>query len=331
MKDDRCEGVIKDAWVEQHWGNPINRLVTKVEACYTKLKTWNRTSFGHIRSLLEKKRKLLAQAEALLMTRRNHEQLRTLKGEVYELMVKEDAMWHQRLRVEWLKAGDLNTSYFHSRATQRNRRNFISKLNGEDGQVVEDEQKIGEMMASYFSELFTTAAPSDLDPILQGIERKVTPQMIQELTREYTAKEVEVALKQMKSISAPGPDEGLHALIKQAAAIGTISGVSLCREGPKVTHLFFMDDSLLFCKANSHECNSVLELLEKYERASGQRINQDKTQLFFSSNTNQQVRNSIKGRLGVAVSHQFDKYLRLPSFVDRGKKQSFSYIRERIW
>ena len=48
MKDDRCEGVIKDAWEEQHWGNPINRLVTKVEACCTKLKTWNRTSFGHI-------------------------------------------------------------------------------------------------------------------------------------------------------------------------------------------------------------------------------------------------------------------------------------------
>ena len=125
--------------------------------------------------------------------------------------------------------------------------------------------------------------------------------------------------------------EGLHALIKQAAANGTISRVSLCREGPKVTHLFFADDSLLFCKVNSHECNSVLELLEKYERASGPRINWDKTQLFFSSNTNQQVKNSIKGRLGVAVSHQFDKYLGLPSFVGRGKKQSFSYIRERIW
>ena len=48
MKDDWCEGVIKDAWDEQHWGNPINRLVTKVEACCTKLKTWNRHSFGHI-------------------------------------------------------------------------------------------------------------------------------------------------------------------------------------------------------------------------------------------------------------------------------------------
>ena len=69
-------------------------------------------------------------------------------------------MWHQRSRLEWLKAGDLNTSYFHSRATQRNWRNFISKLTYEDGWIVEDEQKIGEMMASYFSELCTTVTPS---------------------------------------------------------------------------------------------------------------------------------------------------------------------------
>ena len=125
--------------------------------------------------------------------------------------------------------------------------------------------------------------------------------------------------------------EGLHAIIQQAADSGSITGVSLCRAGPKVTHLLFADNSLLFCRANNQECNTILDLLEKYERASGQRINREKTQLFFSSNTNQQVQNSIKGRFGVSVSHQFEKYLGLPSFVGRGKKQSFSFIRERIW
>ena len=48
--------------------------------------------------------------------------------------------------------------------------------------------------------------------------------------------------------------EGLHALIQQAESSGNLHGVSLCREGPKVSHLFFANDSLLFCQANDNDC-----------------------------------------------------------------------------
>ena len=43
--------------------------------------------------------------------------------------------------------------------------------------------------------------------------------------------------------------EGLNALIVQAAIRGDIKGFALCRSGPRLTHLFFADDSLLFCRA----------------------------------------------------------------------------------
>ena len=47
----------------------------------------------------------------------NHELVKKLKGELYELMVKEDILWQQCSHVEWLKSGDFNMSYFHSHAT----------------------------------------------------------------------------------------------------------------------------------------------------------------------------------------------------------------------
>ena len=90
-------------------------------------------------------------------------------------MVKEDILWQQRSRVEWLKSGDFNRSYFHSRATQRNRRNFISKLVLDDGLSVERDYKNGEAMVDYFRNIFTSAASSNFNHILQGIETRFPP------------------------------------------------------------------------------------------------------------------------------------------------------------
>ena len=80
--------------------------------------------------------------------------------------------------------------------------------------------------------------------------------------------------------------EGLHRLIQRAANFGEIKGVSICRNGPKLTHLLFADDSLLFCRAIKEDCQKVLEILSSYERVSGQKLNRAKT---FSSSTNQRL------------------------------------------
>lgn len=44
--------------------------------------------------------------------------------------------------------------------------------------------------------------------------------------------------------------EGLHGLPTKAAALGDIRGISVCKNSPRLTHLFFADDNLLFCRAS---------------------------------------------------------------------------------
>ena len=90
---------------------------------------------------------------------------------------------------------------------------------------------------------------------------------------------------------------------------------------PKLTYLFFADDSLLFYKANSKECSKVLELLSLYEEVFGQKLNREKTTLFFSKAVTEANRQIIKGNLGVREIHHYEKYLGLPSLTRRGKKQ----------
>ena len=128
-----------------------------------------------------------------------------------------------------------------------------------------------------------------------------------------------------------GIRQGLNGMIKNAERNGDIHGFSLCRRGPKLTHLLLADDSLLFCRATIEECGKVLEILEEYERASGQRVNRSKIALFFSKFTNADIKRSIKLALGVPEIMQYERYLGLPSFVGKGKKASFNYIKEKVW
>ena len=55
--------------------------------------------------------------------------------------------------------------------------------------------------------------------------------------------------------------DGFSSLIHDAAKNHKISEVSICKGCPKITHLFFTDDSLLFCKENSQECQNLVNIL----------------------------------------------------------------------
>ena len=77
---------------------------------------------------------------------------------------------------------------------------------------------------------------------------------------------------------------------------GFLEGIAVCRHGPKIYHLFFADDSMIFCKATLANCESLKRILEVYEKDSGQQLNMVKTSLFFNSNTSHEVQEEIKHR-----------------------------------
>ena len=88
---------------------------------------------------------------------------------------------------------------------------------------------------------------------------------------------------------------------------------------------------MLFCQAIEYECLVILDVLLAYEKGSGQTINRVKTCIFFSSNIELDLQTHIQHVLVVPAIRQYEKYLGLPAFVGRAKKQSFIYIKERVW
>ena len=75
---------------------------------------------------------------------------------------------------------------------------------------------------------------------------------------------------------------GLQSLLQKAKANDDIRGVAICRNGPWVSHLFFADDSALFCRAAEAECQRILDVLAVYERVLRQKLI-ERRPIFFSA------------------------------------------------
>ena len=125
--------------------------------------------------------------------------------------------------------------------------------------------------------------------------------------------------------------EGLSALLRNAERESLIHGISICRGGPRLSHLFFADDSIIFCNATTGDCEALLQLLSVYEHASGQKVNGGKTALFFSKNTPQGCQDIILHLFGTSATTQFEKYLGLPPVIGRAKKRTFNELKDRVW
>ena len=72
------------------------------------------------------------------------------------------------------------------------------------------------------------------------------------------------------------------------------------------------------------------DILESYDRASGQAINRQKTTLFFSPNTSQQVKLDIQNMLGAQIMTNCKRYLRLPMGGGKSKVSTFRELQEWV-
>nr|XP_027082466.1 uncharacterized protein LOC113704793 [Coffea arabica] len=124
--------------------------------------------------------------------------------------------------------------------------------------------------------------------------------------------------------------EGFSNLLQKAKHEKELTAVKVSRKVPTITHLFFTDDSLVFCKAKVQEAGKLMKVLKVYEEAMGQLINLEKSSVFFSKNTDQIVRNEFCQAVRSIQQVGQGKYLGLPMIITRSKKQVFGFIKNSI-
>ncbi|CAL5398420.1 unnamed protein product [Camellia sinensis] len=149
-------------------------------------------------------------------------------------------------RANWLNEGDRNTSFFHSKASQRHKKKRIDRLQDDHDRWCSTPEDLERIVVGYFAELFVSGQQRDIGKVLDTIQVVVPPERNVELARPYTAEEVSYALFQMHPTKASGPD-GKPALFYQrfwpiVGAQVTRAVLGVLNEGKEVTA---MNDTFL--------------------------------------------------------------------------------------
>lgn len=76
--------------------------------------------------------------------------------------------------------------------------------------------------------------------------------------------------------------EFLGFLIKDECDSNLWDPIKASRGGSAFSHLFFVDDLMLFGKANEKNCQSIKDTLEVFCELSGQKVNNDKSRIYLS-------------------------------------------------
>ena len=88
--------------------------------------------------------------------------------------------------------------------------------------------------------------------------------------------------------------------------------VKASQGGPAFSHLFFVNDLMLFAKADRKNCVAIKDVLDSFCDLSGQKISGENTRVYFSPNVGQRMRNDICDVLGFRSTPNLRKYLGLP-------------------
>ena len=212
LRDPRCEEVVRDAWEQglcSTMGHPLKNCISE---CHAQLTQWNKREFGHVGRQIKLLKTKLQMLEAF--PENNMDDIRKVRLTLNSWLDTEEIMWKQRSRNRYLKEGDRNTSFFHTKASNRKQRNWIQGLEDDNGAWQEGLDDIEHVATQYFSSLFTSSRPGEMTELLNAVSPSVTEAMNHLLAQDFQASEITQAIKQMQPNTAPRPD-GLPPLFYQ--------------------------------------------------------------------------------------------------------------------
>nr|XP_023913512.1 uncharacterized protein LOC112025077 [Quercus suber] len=169
LTDNGCTKTVEAVWCESSMETWDTKVIKKIDKCLIELTRWSKQHFGSVRKELEKKKKRTPGGRKEGTLNWGFKAHEGLEKEVNLLLDKEAKMWAQRSKVLWLKDGDRNSKFFHSRASQCRRQNYITKIHDNSGRLCTRPSQVIDIITNFYQELFTTGGPYSFEEVTDTI------------------------------------------------------------------------------------------------------------------------------------------------------------------
>ncbi|XP_004301578.1 PREDICTED: uncharacterized protein LOC101313223 [Fragaria vesca subsp. vesca] len=233
----------------------------------------------------------------------------------------------------------------------RSRRNSNSPYLGRKDKILStvDSSAVGHMYSDLVSVVFSDAKhkiQTELKFTLPGKERQdsvycglqnvmiaqeispnqvlISPNQVSYVPGRNISDNVMIAHKRCYS-SLKNP-KMLSDLIHSAVEYGHWKSVNASQSGPRISHLFFVDDLMLFAEATEHQAYGLKTCLDNFCAISGQIISYEKSLIFCSPNTTKTMASSISATCGSPLTSDLGKYLGMPLIHSRVNKHTYDAI-----
>ncbi|XP_060182578.1 uncharacterized protein LOC132612299 [Lycium barbarum] len=124
--------------------------------------------------------------------------------------------------------------------------------------------------------------------------------------------------------------EVLSRNLNQLHQIPHFKGYGLPKWSPKINHLAYADDMIIFASADTISLQKIMEVLKRYEETLGQKVNRDKSSVYMHHNVIGDIKAIVEVITGIVRKDFPFIYLGCPIFYSRRKKDYYNSILVKI-
>ncbi|KAL5576261.1 hypothetical protein UlMin_017960 [Ulmus minor] len=132
--DEECRQVVSSAWGKEGNSDKLIAVFNGLQRCAKETDAWGFQKYGRVKKQIADLRHNIEAKK----TDRDHGpsmmEISDMEKNLECLLDKEEIYWKQRSRTNWLTHGDRNLKFFHHKASERRRKNFIEGLKNMEGE-----------------------------------------------------------------------------------------------------------------------------------------------------------------------------------------------------